>query len=223
MDAAHGLLKMMTIAPELPGALGVIAALDGAGVLAAIGHTAAAYDEAVAGFDAGAKIATHLFNGMPPLHHRDPGPVLAALNSGVACEVINDRIHVHPAVVRLVADHDPARLVMITDAMSAAGVGDGEYSVGGRLVTVSRGAARLAANGSLAGSTLTMDAAVRHAVIDSGLSLSDAVAAASTTPARLLGLAGERGSIAAGHRADLVHLDDDLRVVRVMQGGSWVD
>lgn len=222
MDAAGGFLAMMTIAPELPGALDVIAVLRADGVLAAIGHTDATYDQAMAGFEAGATVATHLFNGMRPMHHRDPGPVLAALNSGATCEVINDGVHVDAALLRLVADRDPAQLMLITDATSASGMGDGEYHLGGQAVTVAGGQARLAGGGSLAGSTITMDAAVRHAVVATGLSVAVAVAAASTNPARLLGLSGERGAIRPGLRADLVHLDDDLRVVRVMQGGAWV-
>jgi N-acetylglucosamine-6-phosphate deacetylase len=221
VEAGRGVLKMITIAPELPGALEVIEAACTAGVIAAVGHTDASYAETSAAFDRGASVATHLFNGMRPIHHREPGPVLAALDAGAGCEVINDGVHVHQAVLRLVADRDPAQLLLITDAISATGIGDGCYELGGQQVTVTNGEARLTSNGSLAGSTLTMDGALRRAMRDSGLPIEVAVAAASTNPARVLGVGGERGAIAPGLIADLVHLDADLRPVRIMRNGSW--
>jgi N-acetylglucosamine-6-phosphate deacetylase len=222
VDASRGTLTMMTIAPELPGAIEVIAACVAAGVVAAVGHTDATYEQSAAAFDAGATVATHLFNGMRPIHHREPGPVLAALDAGAGCEVINDGIHVHPSVLRLVADRDPSQLVLITDAISATGIGDGAYELGGQHVTVSGRQARLSTNGSLAGSTVTMDEAVRSAVTEAGLPIEVAVAAASSNPARLTGMAGVRGSIAAGLVADLIHLDADLRPVRIMRNGGWL-
>jgi N-acetylglucosamine-6-phosphate deacetylase len=222
LDAGRGTLKMITIAPELPGALEVIAAAVAAGVVAAVGHTDASYEQTTAAFDAGATVATHLFNGMRPIHHREPGPVLAALDAGVGCEVINDGVHVHPAVLRMVADRDPSQLVLVTDAISATGIGDGEYRLGGQLVSVIDGQARLTANGSLAGSTMTMDFAVQQAVQVAGLPLEVAVAAASSNPARLMGMADQRGSIAPGLQADLIHLDADLRPLRVMRAGRWL-
>jgi N-acetylglucosamine-6-phosphate deacetylase len=158
---------------------------------------------------------------MRGVHHREPGPVLAALDSGAACEVINDGVHVHPAVLRLVADRDPGQLLLITDAIDAAGVGDGRYLLGGQSVRVHNGQARLD-NGSLAGSVLTMDQAFRRAVRETGLAVIDAVAAASTNPARVLGLSQDRGAIRVGLRADLVHLDADFRPVAVMRGGQWI-
>jgi N-acetylglucosamine-6-phosphate deacetylase len=222
VDASRGRLTMMTIAPELPGAIELIEACAVAGVVAAIGHTDATYEQAAAAFRAGATVATHLFNGMRPIHHREPGPVLAALDAGAGCEVINDGVHVHPAVLRLVAERDPAQLVLITDAISATGIGDGTYELGGQQVSVSEGQARLATNGSLAGSTVTMDEAVRRAVTEADLPIEVAVAAASTNPARLMGMAGVRGSIAAGLVADLIHLDVDLRPLRIMRNGGWL-
>jgi N-acetylglucosamine-6-phosphate deacetylase len=147
--------------------------------------------------------------------------VLAALDAGAGCEVVNDGVHVHQAVLRLIADRDPAQLLLITDAISATGIGDGSYELGGQQVTVTNGEARLMSNGSLAGSTLTMDDALRRAMRDSGLPIEVAVAAASSNPARVLGVAGERGAIATGLIADLVHLDADLRPVRIMRNGSW--
>lgn len=154
-----------------------------AGAVAAIGHTDGVYTDAHAAIDAGATLATHLFNGMGPLHHREPGVVTAALVSGIACEVINDGVHVHPAITALVASL-PQRLVLIIDAIAAAGVGDGNFVVGGLDVRVSNGQARLAGIDVLAGSTLTMDEALRRAVRECGLTMEEASAAASGNPAR---------------------------------------
>lgn len=222
VKAAQGWLRVTTVAPELPGALDIISDLVSADVVAAVGHTDATYAQAAAGFAAGARLATHLFNGMRSLHHREPGPALAALDAGVACEVINDGEHVHPAILRLVAGRGDRALVLITDAMDAAGIGDGEYELGGQRVTVQDGAARLVRTGSLAGSTLTMDVAVRRAIVDGALTVPAAVAAASLNPARVLGIDGECGAIAPGLAADLLHLDDDLGVLRVMTRGRWL-
>ncbi|HET9093539.1 MAG TPA: N-acetylglucosamine-6-phosphate deacetylase [Solirubrobacteraceae bacterium] len=222
LDAADGTLRMVTLAPELPGALALIEALQTSGVIAALGHSDATYAQAQAAIRAGARHATHLFNAMAPLLHREPGLVLAALEGGLACELINDGSHLHPAVVRLVFDltDSPA---LVTDAIDATGVGDGRFWLGGQEVQVHGGEARLVASGSLAGSTLTMDRAVRNAVRSSGVGIERASAAASGVPARVLGLEGELGAIAAGHRADLVVLDDDLEVSAVMVAGAWCD
>jgi N-acetylglucosamine-6-phosphate deacetylase len=218
--AAGGTLRSITIAPELPGALGVIADAVAAGVVAALGHSDATYAQARAGIEAGASLCTHLFNGMRPLHHREPGLAGATLESGIAFEVINDGVHLHPAIPALLAPR-AGRLVLVTDAIDAAGVGDGEFVLGGQRVQVEDGQARLASTGSLAGSTLTMDAAVRRAVRDSHLSVEAASAAASANPARLLGLQERMGVIAPGLSADLVVLDDGLRVLDVLAGGAW--
>lgn len=222
LDAGAGCVRTMTVAPELPRALDVIREIRSAGVVAAIGHTDATYEQARAGFAAGAALATHLFNAMPALGHRAPGAAGAALDSGAACEIVNDGVHVHEAMVRLAARAASGPLVFVTDAISATGVGDGDYTLGEQLVTVRRGAARLPATGRLAGSTLTMDEAVRRAVLDVGLPIEVASAAASGNPARLLGLDGEVGEIAAGRLADLVVLDDSLRIRRVMRSGVWL-
>lgn len=220
VDAARGHLKVITIAPELPGALELVDAAVRAGVIAAVGHTDASYEQATAAFERGATLATHLFNGMRPIHHREPGPVLASLDAGVPCETINDGIHLHPAVLREVLARGTDRLVLITDAIDAAGIGDGEYVLGGQQVQVRDGAARLA-NGSLAGSSLTMDAAFARAVCN-GVPLQLASAAASANPARVLGLT-DRGTLVPGSRADLVVLDGDHHVARVMRGGAWIE
>lgn len=222
LDAADGNLRQMTIAPELPGALGLVGDLVAAGVVAAIGHTGATYEQASAGFAAGARLATHLFNGMSPMSHREPGAAFAALDAGVVVEMINDGHHVHDAVTRLVGRAAPGRVALITDAVSAAGAGAGRYTLGDREIVVTDGAPRLADTGQLAGSTLTMDEAVRRYVVDVGLPVEAAAEAASTTPARLLGIDDRCGAIAAGLDADLVHVDDQFRLQRVMFRGSWV-
>ncbi len=213
-------LRMVTIAPELDGALPLIESLSEAGVIAAMGHSDATYEEAVAGIRAGVNHATHLFNAMPPLHHRDPGAVAAALEADLTCELINDGRHLHPVIVRLVFELITSP-VLVTDAIDATGIGDGQFELGGQEVHVSDGEPRLAATGSLAGSTLTMDEALRRSVTASGLSIQAASAAASATPARVLGMDREIGSIATGQRADLVVLDDQLQVTAVMADGAW--
>jgi N-acetylglucosamine-6-phosphate deacetylase len=219
LEAGRGCVRSVTLAPELPGGLDLIDRLVGDGVVAAIGHTDARYADAVAGFARGATLLTHAYNGMRPLHHREPGPVAAALDAGATCEIINDQVHVHPAAVRLIAH---GRIALVTDAIDATGHGDGQYHLGGQEVVVSDGQARLAGNGALAGSTLTLDAAVRAAVREVGLPIEAASAAASGEPARVLGLADRCGAIAPGLDADLVLLDTDLRVRKVMAQGEWM-
>lgn len=221
-DAADGSLRTMTIAPELEGALVLIARLHQRNVTAAVGHSDASYEQAVAAIDAGAGLATHLFNGMPALHHRAPGVVGAALWADLPCELIDDGRHLHPAVVRFVA-HAISHPVLVTDAIAAAGAHDGTYTLAGQEVRVDDGEARLAATGSLAGSTLTMDEALRRAVRDSGLTVEQASAAASAYPAHILGLERSLGSITPGRRADLVVLDDELQLAAVMAGGQWCE
>lgn len=222
LDAADGNLRQMTVAPELPGALELIGDLVAADVLPAVGHTAATYDEASAGFAAGARLATHLFNAMGPVSHREPGAAIAALDSGVAVEMINDGVHLHDALIRLIARGMPDRVVLVTDAVSAAGAGDGRYTLGDRNIVVHDGAARLSGSTRLAGSTLTMDEAVRRFVCNVGMPVEAAAAAAATTPARLLGVDDRCGAITAGLDADLVHLDEEFVLNRVMSRGTWV-
>jgi N-acetylglucosamine-6-phosphate deacetylase len=215
-------VRMVTIAPELPGATEAIAFLREHGVLAAVGHTDATYEQTEAGIAAGATVGTHLFNGMRPPHHREPGPVIGLLDSIAVCELIADNIHLHPGMLAFAArSAGPDRAALITDAMDAAGMPDGASELGGQEVVVADRVARLARNGSIAGSTLTMDLALRNAVA-AGIPLEDAAAMASTTPARALGLDDEVGALEAGLRADLVVLDADLRVKRVMRAGTWV-
>ena len=222
IDAAQGCLRQMTIAAELPGALDLVRELVAAGVIAAIGHTDATYEQASAAFAAGARLATHLFNAMGPISHRAPGAAIAALDSDTILELINDGVHVHEGLVRVVTNAAPDRVVLVTDAVSAAGAGDGCYTLGDRDVVVQDGEARLSGSTSLAGSTLTMDEAVRRLVREVGLPITTAAVAAAATPARLLGIEDLCGSIAAGLDADLVHLDDDLAVAAVMSRGAWL-
>jgi N-acetylglucosamine-6-phosphate deacetylase len=215
---------MLTIAAELPGALDTIREAVANNVIAALGHSDATYEQTIAGIEAGGSVATHLYNAMPPLHHRDPGPIAALLeDERVTVELINDGVHAHPAMVRLAYDvAGPGRTALITDAMAAAGAGDGVYGLGTMKVDVTGGVARLAEGGSIAGSTLTMDVAFRRAVQEVGLSLSEAAEIASLTPARVLGLADRLGSVSVGKQADLVVLTDELEVAGVMRQGAWI-
>lgn len=216
--AAAGHLRVITVAPELPGSLELIRAVRAAGVVAAIGHTDATYEQTMSAVAAGAGLATHLLNTMPPLHHREPGAAGAVLDAGVPFEVINDGRHLHPAVVRLLARARPTDLVLVTDAICAAGVPDGPAVLGGQDVDVTDGVARLRRDGALAGSTLTMDEAVRRSVVDVGLDMTLVATAAATTPARLLRIDDRVGAIKPGLAADLVVLDDDYRLLRVLHG-----
>ena len=183
------------------------------------------HEVASAAFDAGASLVTHLFNAMRPWHHREPGLVGAALaRADVVCELINDGIHLHDATARLAFDAaGPGRIALVTDAIAAAGAGDGDLRARWRhRVHVRGGAARLADGQTLAGSTLTMDVAFRRAVRDLGVPIEEAVRASSTTPARVLGIADRVGSLEAGRDADLLVLSEDLAVDAVMSGGRWI-
>jgi N-acetylglucosamine-6-phosphate deacetylase len=222
LDAGRGTVRMVTLAPELPGALDLVRQVVDAGAIAAIGHTDATYAQATAAVDAGATVATHLFNAMSGLHHRDPGAAAAALDRPeVVCELINDGVHLHDATVRLgFTAAGPGRVALVTDSTVAAGMPDGRYQLGSMLVEVAGGEAHVADGGAIAGSTATMDAVFRRTVA-AGVPLPAAVEAAATTPARTLGLAGRTGIIAPGMDADLVILDEDLTVTAVMALGGW--
>jgi N-acetylglucosamine-6-phosphate deacetylase len=228
LDELSGLLdlggvRMVTIAPELPRALDAIRLLVERGVVAAIGHTDATYEQTLAAVGAGASVGTHVCNGMRPIHHREPGPVVALLRaSGVVCEQVADGIHLHDGMLGFTAQMaGAARVALVTDAMAAAGMPDGEYELGGLSVKVADGVARLSRDGAIAGSTLTMDAAFRHAV-HSGVSIVDAAVMAATTPAAVLGLTDEVGVVAPGRRADLVLMDENLQVTGVLRAGAPV-
>ncbi|SHM31475.1 N-acetylglucosamine-6-phosphate deacetylase [Actinacidiphila paucisporea] len=224
VEAGRGATKMVTLAAELPGGIDSVRLLADSGVIAAIGHTDATYEQTVEAIEAGATVATHLFNAMPPLGHRAPGPIAALLeDERVTVELINDGTHLHPAVLELAfGTAGAARVAFITDAMDAAGFGDGLYDLGPLKVEVLKGVARLVEGGSIAGSTLTMDTAFKRAVTLDGLSLPDTVRAVSTNPARLIGLADRIGTIEPGKSADLVVLDEAYDVVGVMRQGEWL-
>lgn len=223
VSAGRGAIRMVTLAPELPNAIGTVRRLVRDGVVVAIGHTDATYDQTRAAIDAGTTVGTHLFNAMPPLHHREPGPVSALLEDHrVTVELICDGVHLHAATVRLaMSSAGSHRIALVTDAMAAAGRGDGDYQLGQLAVQVREGVARLADSQTIAGSTLTMDRAFRFAV-DVGAGVQEAVQMSSSTPARVLGLADQVGSIEVGKHADLVVLDDDLSVHAVMAKGGWL-
>ncbi|MCL6442380.1 MAG: N-acetylglucosamine-6-phosphate deacetylase [Alicyclobacillus sp.] len=222
LDAAQGLIRMVTLAPELPGADVLIRFLRDRGVVVAMAHSEASYDEAKAAFTLGVTHVTHCFNAMPSIHHREPGPVVAAWEEpAVTCEAIVDNVHLHPAIVRLMYRNlGRDKMALVTDAMQAMGLGDGDYHFGGHWVQVRDGVARLA-DGTLASSTVTMTQAIRHAVAN-GLSLTEAVYMAATTPAQILGM-GQKGRIAPGCDADLVICDESLEVVSVLIGGEVLE
>ncbi|MFD4632624.1 N-acetylglucosamine-6-phosphate deacetylase [Streptomyces sp. NPDC058284] len=224
IDAARGRAKMCTLATELPGGIESVRLLAEHGVIAAIGHTDATYEQTVEAIDAGATVATHLFNAMPPLGHRDPGPITALLeDERITVELINDGTHLHPAAFELAFHHaGAARVALITDAMDAAGFGDGRYMLGPLEVEVKDSVARLVEGGSIAGSTLTLDRAFKRSVTVDGLSVEDTVRAISANPARLLGMYDTVGSLEPGKDADLVVLDASFDVKGVMRKGEWV-
>ena len=226
LAAGGGAVRMVTLAPERKGGLAAIRQIVEAGVVAAVGHTDATYAHARAAIDAGATVATHLFNAMRPVHHREPGPVLALMEDPrVTVELITDGVHLHPALYRDVSRSvGPDRVALVTDAMAAAGMVDGAYTLGSLAVTVSGGVAKVAGTDTIAGSTATMDQVFRYAVDNSGLPVDDALLLAvrqsSVNPARALGL--PEAGLAPGGAADLVVLDAGLAVTGVLHRGSWV-
>jgi N-acetylglucosamine-6-phosphate deacetylase len=215
-------LRLITIAPELSGAPELIAWLRERGAAVSVGHSAGTLEEARAGFTAGASSTTHLFNAMTGIDHRAPGVAVAALlDDAVFVELIADGVHVHPAVWELITRVKPLdRLLLVSDAVALAGTGDGRGRIGSLDVEVVGERATLAGTSTLAGSVIALDSAVRN-LVASGIALPAAVAAASRNPLAMLGVT-DRGRIAEGQRADLVELDPDLQVRRVMRGGNWV-
>lgn len=212
---------IVTIAPEIEGARALIEHFRDR-VLFSIGHTAANHSEAVAALDWGACHFTHLYNAMTPLHHRDPGVVGAALTSvDVTAELIADGIHVHPAALRIAIAAMPHRIALVTDAMRACGLADGSYKLYDYEVTVAGGAARLA-DGTLAGSVLTMDAAVKNAIELAGLPPETVLPLATEVPARILGIADRKGRLERRYDADIVVLTERFEVDRVWARGTLV-
>ncbi|MUL76981.1 N-acetylglucosamine-6-phosphate deacetylase [Mycolicibacterium sp. CBMA 226] len=226
LAAADGAIRMVTIAPELPGADVAIERFVDAGVIVAVGHTDASYEQTKRALQLGATVGTHVFNGMRPLHHRDPGPALALLEDArVTVELIADGVHLHPALVHQVASTAGSdRVALITDAMAAAGMPDGTYQLGELDVEVSGSVARLRERSTIAGSTATMDALFRTAATGleaaSDSALRHAVAMTATTPARTLSL-DDVGALGPGMSADFVVLDRKLQVRAVVRRGVW--
>ena len=220
---AAGPVKLITLAPEQAGGDALIDAALAAGVRVIIGHSAASYEESIAAFERGVSQATHTFNAMTGLHHRKPGVVGAVLTDDrIFAQLIADTIHVHPAPMAVLARcKGPDRLLLITDAIRATGLPEGEYELGGQPVFVNGGECRLV-DGTLAGSILTMDAALRHFLAATGWPLEKAWPVTSRTPATALGIADEYGSLVPGYRADLVVLDGALEVVATIVGARLV-
>ena len=226
LETGGGTIRMVTIAPERDGALAAIRRIVDAGVVAAVGHTEATYDQTRAAIDAGATVGTHLFNAMRPINTREPGPVIALLEDPkVTVELITDGVHVDPAVYRHVCrSAGPDRVSLVTDSMAAAGMSDGRYWLGPLAVDVVGGVARVADTETIAGSTATMDHQFRFAVQHGGLPRADALLAAvrqaSINPAWALGFPSPE--LTPGADADLVVLDAGLAVAGVMRKGSWI-
>lgn len=217
---AAGPVRMITFAPEEEDADALLAAARQHNIIAVLGHTNATYNQCVAAAAAGVTQATHTYNAMRGLHHREPGALGATLTiDSIYAQLIADNIHVHPAAMQVLARcKGIERTILITDAMRAAGLPDGEYDLGGQTVTVAEGACRLA-DGTLAGSILTMDHALVNFMAATGLPLHEAWPVSSRTAAHSLGLAQQMGSIAVGYAGDLVLLDENNRVVATVIGG----
>jgi N-acetylglucosamine-6-phosphate deacetylase len=225
LTAGDGAIKMVTLAPERPGSDDAIARLVDAGVVVAVGHSDATYQQTGHAVELGATVGTHLFNAMRPLHHREPGPALALLEDPrVTVELIADGVHVHPAVLHATVRAAGAdRVALVTDAIAAAGAADGDYQLGVVPVEVAEGVARVRGTSTIAGSTATMDQLFSVAAglgSDRDAALIAAVRLTSTTPALTLGIDG--GILRAGNDANLVVLNHDLTVHAVMARGSWV-
>ncbi|WP_193598242.1 N-acetylglucosamine-6-phosphate deacetylase [Microbacterium sp. YJN-G] len=220
LEAGRGTIRQVTIAPELPGGLDAVRQIVASGAAVAVGHTDADTDIARAAFEAGASILTHAFNAMNGIHHREPGPVLAAATDHRAVlEGIADNIHLDPRVIKLLFDVAPGRVALITDAMAAAGSADGHYDLGAVKVTVKDGIARTDDTGSIAGSTLTQDVALRRA-LEAGVPLAEAVRALTSTPAGAIGFGGVLGQLRPGFVADAVLLGADHTVHGVWVGAA---
>ena len=225
LTAGGGAIRMVTLAPERTGSDDAITRFADAGVIVAVGHTDATYEQTRHAVELGATVGTHLFNAMRPVHHREPGPAIALLQDArVTVELIADGVHVHPAMQRAVIEAAGAdRVALVTDATAAAGLGDGEFRLGGMQVDVVEQVARVRGTSTIAGSTATMDQLFRSAAglgSDRDAALAAAVQMTATTPARALGL-DRAGCLRTGADANLVVLERDLQVTRVMAGGEW--
>ena len=222
--ASGGAVRQVTLAPELPDADALIDAVLDSGATAAIGHTDATYEQAVAAIDRGCAHVTHTFNAMRPFGHRDPGVLGAVLTSErVTCELIGDGAHVDYAAARvLLRARGPSKVALITDGMPLAGTHDGDGSWEGQAIRVDGGRAVRVSDGTIIGGVITLDQTMRNAVEHLGMQLHHAVSSAATVAARAIGLGSTYGILEAGHIADFVMLDDELRVVEVWVNGSRV-
>ncbi len=220
LEAAEGNLRLMTVAPEVGGAGDLMRKLIERGIVVSVGHSDSDYAGALAAFRSGASHVTHAFNAMRQFHHRDPGPIGAALESpGVTIEMIADGVHLHPAAVRLlVGSFGAGRIALVTDGVAPAGLDGGVFRIGEREARLREGR-MLLDDGTIAGSAATMDGVVRNLVTWNVAGLADAVTMASAVPARVLGLAQRKGRLATGFDADIVALDDDLNVIQTWVGG----
>ena len=217
---ANGNIRYITVSPEVEGVLELIPRLRELGIVVAMGHSGADYDTAMAAIQAGTAACTHTFNAMATLHQHRPAIIGAALESDVYCEMICDGLHLHPAIVRLLwKTKGPQRLVAITDSIMAAGLPDGNYHLGVNQVVVEKGDAKLASDGTRAGSTLTQDRALRNLLSFTGLSLEEILPVLTENPAKLIGVYDRKGSIEDGKDADLVVLDEQNQVADVFLQG----
>lgn len=221
--SAQNGVALVTLAPEMPGALPLVEALAGRGVVVSAGHSMATLAEARAGFEAGIRYGTHLFNAMPPLHHREPGLAGALLtDERITIGLIPDGIHVHPALVKMVWEGARGRLNFVTDAMGALGMPPGRYHLGDHAVDVSETTAQLA-DGTLAGSVISLDGVLRQAMAYTGGGLTAVLPTLTTIPARLLGLDHQLGAIRPGYLANLVLLSSTYQVNATIINGVVVD
>jgi len=212
-------IKMVTIAPELEGSMEFIKKCKAA---VSLGHTGCSYDTAIEAIDAGALCLTHTFNAMPGIHHRNPGPIPAAAEKGIYVQIISDGLHIHGSVVKMIYKLFGAdRMVLISDSMRATGLCDGSYEFGGQEIRVENSVARTL-DGAIAGSTATLFKCVKTAY-SFGIPFADAVKMATETPAKLIGVDGTKGRIAEGYDADIIILDRDLEISKVMVKGNFVD
>ncbi len=218
-----GQIRLITLAPERPGALEAVRFCVQNGIVPVVGHTAATYEQVIAAAEAGLSHATHTFNGMTGLHHRQPGAVGAVLTDDrIFAEIIADGIHLHPAVVKLVVQaKTPERTVLITDAIRAAGMSDGESELGGQRLTIKEGAP-YTESGSLAGSMLTMDTAVRNVMAFTGQPFAEVLRMATATPATSIGMQNQIGTVQPGAFADIVFWDSDYKVCQTIIAGKTI-
>ena len=219
-ERSGGLIKLVDVAPEEPGNLDFIRACHGEARIS-IAHTCADYDTAKAAFAAGASHMTHLYNAMPGITHRAPGPIIAALEDGAEVELITDGIHIHPAMVRFTFNtFGDDHVILIADSMMACGLPDGQYSLGGQAVTVKGALATLTEHpGTIAGSATCLYDCMRHAVLDMGVPLASAVRAATLNPARSIGIDADYGSLEPGRWGNVVLADEQLNIQKVIQKG----